>query len=136
MNVFNSTNEISGYFIKIGGITMFYASPCDARKSMIVGHNVLCVLADLGQWCENNVCDLNMHESKVLNAASNEYAPKEQNESNESNEAIEKKVEDWIQPTKFMPINYFFKKHKNKVECKENENKFDGFVHDVGVGDK
>ena len=132
MNGFNSSNDINRYFENIGDTAMFYASPYDTRKTMIEGYNVLYVLADLGQWHANTVHNLNMHEWKLLNATANKCIPKEQNESNESNEAIEKKVEDWIQPTKFMPINYFFKKHKNKVEHKENGNNFDGFVCDTG----
>ena len=76
MNVLNITNDISGYFENIGGATMFHTSPYDARKSMIVGHNSLGFMANLVQWCVNNVCDLNMHKVKVLNVTANECVPK------------------------------------------------------------
>ena len=57
----------------------------------------------------------------MLNEIINECAPIEQNDSNEWNEErVVKKVEGWIQPEKFVPINYFFKKHKIKVKHKEN----------------
>ena len=65
-------------FEKIGGITMFFDSSHDSRKSMIVGQNALCVMAEIGQWYVNNVHDLNKHEEKGLNTLAKEYAPKTQ----------------------------------------------------------
>ena len=47
---------------------MFYKSPHDLRKLMIAGQNTLYFMAKISQWCVNNACDLNMHESKELNA--------------------------------------------------------------------
>ena len=72
MNGFNSANDTSGCFEKIGGTTMRYDSPCDTRKSMIAEQNLLCVVAKIGQWHMNNVCDLNTHEATVLNALAKE----------------------------------------------------------------
>ena len=42
MNGLNSANDTSGYFKNIGDATMFYDSPHNSRKSMIVGQNALC----------------------------------------------------------------------------------------------
>ena len=60
---FNSTNDASRYFEKIGSTTIFYASPHDTRNSTKVGKNTLCIMAEISQWCANNVCDFKMHEA-------------------------------------------------------------------------
>ena len=65
--VFNSANDTSGYFEKIGGTTFFCDSPYDSRKSIISGKNELCVIAEIVQWHANNLHDFNMHEAKGLN---------------------------------------------------------------------
>ena len=69
MNVLNSNNGTSGSFEKIEGTTMFYALPHDTGISMVMGYNAPCVMDELGQFCENNVHDLNMCEEKVQQSA-------------------------------------------------------------------
>ena len=109
MNGFNSANDTSGHFEKIGGTTMFHASPHDTRKSMIAGQNALCVMAEISQWCTNNACDSNVHEAKVSNVLAKERATKVHHESDEKNEVrVGKKAGDWTQPAKHVPINCFF----------------------------
>ena len=70
MNGFNSDNDTSGYFEKIGSTTMFYKSTLDSRTLMIAGKNPLCLMDKIGQWQVKNVHDLIMHEAKELNTLS------------------------------------------------------------------
>ena len=67
---------------------MFYDSPHDSRKSIVARKNVLCVMAEICQFHVSNVCDLNMHEAKELNASAKEHEPKANHKNDEQNEVI------------------------------------------------
>ena len=63
---------------------------------------------------ENKIIKANDKVNKI-NELGNEHLPKAQHENNEWNEErVEKIIESWIQPTKCVSINYFFKKIKVK----------------------
>ena len=95
---------------------------------MIAGQNVLCFMAERGQWHVNNVCNLNMNEEKGLKALAKECTTKANHKNYEQKEVrVGRKVGDWIQSAKHAPITCFFTKHNNELE--HNKNKHSAHRH-------
>ena len=93
-------------------------------------------MAEIGQWHVNNVCDLNMHEEKGLNALTKDHTMKVHHKSRKNEVRVGKKVEDLIQPAKHLPIIHVFKKHDNKEKHNDNGNRFNIFIDNTVIEQK
>ena len=87
MNAMIRSSEVSGYYKKINGTTMFYSFPHDTETALIKRMNVIHALPEIVQRSINNACNNNY---ETLNATGNEHIPTQCNKSGENAEGKQK----------------------------------------------
>ena len=112
------------------GITVFYSVPHGIETALIKGWNEMRAMAEIGQHINN------FHYSNkiTLTTSVKENKPKNCEKRYERREVVLKEKEDWIKPTKHVPIVCLYKKYNKGPENDKISNAHDGFVEDFELG--
>ena len=117
MNAMVRSSEVSGYFKKINGATVFYYFMHDIETALIKGINDIYALEEIGQRSMNIVHN---DDYTTLNATANEWMPMQCDKSGGNTEGNYKINEGWRKPTKFVPITCFHQNQNNKRKNNDN----------------
>ena len=114
MNVMACSSEVSGCCKQINGTTVFYYFPRDPETLLIKGLNVICALAEIGQW---SISKLHDSDNEKLSTEAHENAPMKCRKCVEDTDGGLKTDEGWSKPTKCIPITCFCKNNNNSKKC-------------------
>ena len=131
MNVRECRSEVSRHCKKINGTTVFYYFWHDVKTVLIKGLNAIHSLAEIVQRSMSKSCD---SDNGKLNAEAHKCVPMKCRKRVEDADGRLKTNEGRVNPTKHVPIKYFYKNNnKSRKNNNVNNNRYNIFTDDTEI---